>query len=157
MRLGDARVRRWMRRAGRGAGPTVRGRSEPSDLRHLFGRRVRELRSRLGLTQRELAHRAGMHPAYIGGVERGERNVTLDVVERLARALAVPAAELMLDGARGANLPAASEARLAALAARAANPADLALALDVASYLLDRLSRRGQTGRAAAEPPSEYS
>ena len=133
-------------------------RAEPPNLRHLFGRRVRELRARQGLTQKELAHRAGMHPAYIGGVERGERNVTLDVIERLAQALAVPAAELMLDGPRGAAAAAPSEARLAALAARAASPADLALALDVAGYLLERLALlRRQAGRAAAEPPSEYS
>ena len=135
----------------------MRERPEPPDLRHLFGQRVRELRARQGLTQKELAHRAGMHPAYIGGVERGERNVTLDVVERLARALAVSAAELMLDGSRGAAAPAVSEARLAALASRAASPADLALALDVAGYLLERLAARRHTGRAAAEQPSEYS
>jgi len=120
-------------------------------LRRVFGRRVREARVRQGLTQQELARRAGMHPAYVGGVERGQRNVTLEVVERLARALGVAAAELMVEP----GAPAA-QARFHALAARARDPAHVALALDVAGYLLERLNQWAALGQAAAEPPARY-
>lgn len=60
-----------------------------------FGNRVRLERERLGLSQEELAVRAGMHRTYIGGVERGERNVGLLNVLRLARALGVSATVLI--------------------------------------------------------------
>ena len=49
-----------------------------------FGKRVRELRMDLGLSQEELA---GLHRNYIGGVERGERNIGLLNVDRLAAEL----------------------------------------------------------------------
>lgn len=55
--------------------------------RNRFGKRVRELRLAKGLTQEELAERAGLHPTYIGGIERGERNLGLDNLLKLARAL----------------------------------------------------------------------
>ncbi|WP_332836718.1 helix-turn-helix domain-containing protein [Microlunatus antarcticus] len=54
-----------------------------------FGARLQELRLRSGLTQELLAHEAGLHRTYVGGVERGERNVSLDAIWRLADALAV--------------------------------------------------------------------
>ena len=57
------------------------------DLRVAFGKRVRELRMGLGLSQEQLAERAGLHRNYIGGVERGERNIGLLNVDRLAAAL----------------------------------------------------------------------
>lgn len=60
----------------------------------LFGRRVRELRHARGLSQEELAHRAGMHYTYLGGIERGERNPALLNIGRLARALGVSPSEL---------------------------------------------------------------
>jgi transcriptional regulator with XRE-family HTH domain len=55
--------------------------------RNRFGKRIRELRLAKGLTQERLAERAGLHPTYIGGIERGERNVGLDNIFKLARAL----------------------------------------------------------------------
>jgi ribosome-binding protein aMBF1 (putative translation factor) len=64
------------------------------DLRTKFGRRVRELRQELKLSQEELAHRAGMHWTYLGGIERGERNPALVNVGRLASALGVSLADL---------------------------------------------------------------
>lgn len=63
-------------------------RSGMSELdRKRFGQRVRQLRLAKGLTQEELAERAGLHPTYIGGIERGERNLGLDNLLKLARAL----------------------------------------------------------------------
>ena len=66
----------------------------PVDLRISFGRRVRELRLGLGLSQEELAERAGLHRNYVGGLERGERNVALINIGKLARALNVSPTEL---------------------------------------------------------------
>ncbi|MBS0153383.1 MAG: helix-turn-helix transcriptional regulator [Nitrospira sp.] len=54
-----------------------------------FGKRVRQLRSRKGWTQEQLAERTGRHWTYIGGIERGERNVTIKVIADIARALGV--------------------------------------------------------------------
>jgi transcriptional regulator with XRE-family HTH domain len=54
-----------------------------------FGQRVRELRQRLGISQEALATRAGIHRTYMGGVERGERNISLKNIIRLANALNV--------------------------------------------------------------------
>ena len=64
------------------------------DLRAAFGRRVRELRKAKGFSQEELAHRAGMHYTYVGGIERGERNPALVNIGALASALGVSLAEL---------------------------------------------------------------
>ena len=61
----------------------------------LFGERVRALRAVTGLTQEELGAAAGLHRTYIGGVERGERNVSLMNILRLATALRVDPAELV--------------------------------------------------------------
>ncbi len=62
-----------------------------------FGSRVRAERERLGVSQEELADRAGLHRTYVGGVERGERNLGLLNVLRLARALGLPPAALLTD------------------------------------------------------------
>lgn len=65
-----------------------------TDLKR-FGARVRAERDRLGVSQEELADRAGLHRTYLGGVERGERNVGLQNIVRIARALGVPASDLL--------------------------------------------------------------
>lgn len=59
------------------------------DIGLLFGQRLRELRQKQGLSQEELGFRAGLHRTYVGGIERGERNVTLKNIQRLADALGV--------------------------------------------------------------------
>lgn len=63
----------------------------------IFGEMVRLYRGRAGYSQEELAGRAGIHRTYIGGIERGERNPTLTMIHRLARALDVPPSRLLED------------------------------------------------------------
>lgn len=62
-----------------------------------FGETVRELRRAQGLSQEALAERAGLHRTYIGGIERGERNIALLNIIALARALSVPPSRLVRD------------------------------------------------------------
>lgn len=52
-----------------------------------FGRRVRERRHELGLSQEGLAHEAGLHWTFVGQVERGQRNLTLHNILKIARGL----------------------------------------------------------------------
>ena len=74
-----------------------------------FGQRVRELRQAAGLSQEELAERCRLHRTYIGGIERGERNVGVLNLLQLARALQVRPGELLrareLRPSRGATMP----------------------------------------------------
>jgi transcriptional regulator with XRE-family HTH domain len=63
----------------------------------MFGERVRKLRQRLGLSQEALADLCGLHRTYVGGVERGERNVGLLNLLRLARALRCKPGDLLRD------------------------------------------------------------
>jgi len=67
------------------------------DVKKPFGTSVRTWRSRLGISQEELAGRAGLHRTYICDVERGARNVSLQSIEKLARALEISIATLVLD------------------------------------------------------------
>jgi transcriptional regulator with XRE-family HTH domain len=69
---------------------------KPLLLRKAFAANLRREREALGLSQKALAHEAGMHRTYIGSVERGECNISIDKVERLARALGLEPAELMM-------------------------------------------------------------
>jgi transcriptional regulator with XRE-family HTH domain len=55
----------------------------------LFGKRVRELRTDRGLSQERLAELSNLHRNYVGGVERGERNIGLINIVELAHALGV--------------------------------------------------------------------
>ncbi|MDD4923967.1 MAG: helix-turn-helix transcriptional regulator [Dehalococcoidales bacterium] len=59
-----------------------------------FGNRVREIRNDAGISQEELAFRAGIHRTYLGGIERGERNPSLKNIDRIAKALNIEIAEL---------------------------------------------------------------
>jgi transcriptional regulator with XRE-family HTH domain len=68
------------------------------EVRRRLGVNVRRERQRLGISQEELAFDSGVHRTYISGVERGVRNPTVTVVERLASALRVPASALLADG-----------------------------------------------------------
>ncbi|MCL5052113.1 MAG: helix-turn-helix domain-containing protein [Gammaproteobacteria bacterium] len=66
-----------------------------------FGEAVRKARTAVGLTQEELADRSGLDRSYIGGVERGERNPTLTVIEKIAKGLGVTLAELFSYSTKG--------------------------------------------------------
>lgn len=66
-----------------------------TDPRILFGKRIRELRLRRGLSQEKLAEQADLHRNYVGGVERGERNVSLLNIVKLARGLSVRPSKLI--------------------------------------------------------------
>jgi transcriptional regulator with XRE-family HTH domain len=65
------------------------------DPRQLFGKRVRELRERAGLSQEALGAVCGLHRNYVGGIERGERNVGLLNIVVLARGLRVRPSDLL--------------------------------------------------------------
>jgi transcriptional regulator with XRE-family HTH domain len=63
-------------------------------IRRIFGKRVRQLRKTQGFSQESFADAAELHRTYIGAIERGEQNVSLDNIERIAKALKVDIVEL---------------------------------------------------------------
>ena len=60
-----------------------------------FGNKVREERLKQGLSQEELADRAGVHRTYIGMIERAEKNITLENIEKIAKALGMKPSNLI--------------------------------------------------------------
>ena len=67
------------------------------DPRVQLGLTVRKRRRALGLSQEGLAEKANLHWTYIGGIERGERNVSLLNIVKIARALGITPARLLAD------------------------------------------------------------
>ena len=65
------------------------------DLQKTVGRNLRAYRMERGLSQEAFAEVLGVHRTYMGGVERGERNLTLKSVERMAEKLEIEVLELM--------------------------------------------------------------
>lgn len=63
--------------------------------RKAFAQNLRREREIRGLSQEKLAELANLHRTYVGSVERGERNISIDNMERLARALKLELAELL--------------------------------------------------------------
>jgi|SRR5579859_5196108 len=59
-----------------------------------FGTALKQWRAKAGISQEELAFRAGLHRTYVSSVERGARNVSLQTIARLARALNISLAEM---------------------------------------------------------------
>lgn len=72
---------------------------KPLATRKHFALNLRRRREQLDLSQEALADAAGLHRTYVGSVERGERNISIDNIERLATALGVSPASL-LEGAK---------------------------------------------------------
>ncbi len=65
------------------------------EIRQGFGARLRELRHRAGLSQEGLALRCNIDRSYVGQVERGERNISLENIHKLAQGLSVEIYELL--------------------------------------------------------------
>lgn len=76
--------------------------------RDLVGRNVRRIRVAQGISQERLAFDSGVDRSYLGGLERGEENPTVDILDRLAATLSVPLRELFTEegaNASGVGLP----------------------------------------------------
>jgi transcriptional regulator with XRE-family HTH domain len=69
--------------------------SRDDDLLEQFGKRVRELRKAAGFSQESFAAKCGLDRTYIGGIERGERNVALRNIRVIASALGISISQLM--------------------------------------------------------------
>ena len=65
------------------------------DIRYRLGKNVRRLREAKDLSQEAFAHEAGIHRTYVSDIERGARNPTITVVEKLAKSLGVTAGSLL--------------------------------------------------------------
>lgn len=65
-----------------------------NSIRKLLGQRIRTLREQSGWTQEQLAERADLHPNYIGQIERGLKNVSLDNIHKLAVGLRINLSQL---------------------------------------------------------------
>lgn len=71
------------------SGPVVLISTINMDLHVVFGQNVRRLREEQGMTQIELASRAGLNRSYLGGVERGQRRICMENIARIADALSI--------------------------------------------------------------------
>ena len=60
----------------------------------IVGQRIRNYRTQLHLSQEKLAELSGCHPTYIGQIERGEKNATIESIAKISQALSVPLAKL---------------------------------------------------------------
>lgn len=65
-----------------------------SNIAKVIGQRIRNYRTQKGLSQEKLAELAGCHPTYVGQLERGEKNATLESVEKIASAMDLSLSEL---------------------------------------------------------------
>lgn len=68
---------------------------ETARVRKIFAQNLRLLRQQKGMSQEQLAEAASLHRTYVSSVERGARNISIDNMERLARALAVDIRDLL--------------------------------------------------------------
>ncbi len=65
-----------------------------SSIAQIIGGRIRSYRIQQGISQEKLAELAGFHPTYIGQLERGEKNATMETMEKISIALGIPLSEL---------------------------------------------------------------
>ncbi|MGO8698767.1 MAG: response regulator [Limisphaerales bacterium] len=110
---------------------------ERDDVKKAFGASIRASRSRLGISQEELAWRAGIHRTYVCDIERGARNVSLQNIAKLAHALEVPLASLF----SAEHHPAATRMgeELVDILLVEDNPNDTALALEALKWMTNRV------------------
>ena len=65
-----------------------------SDIAKVVGQRIKRHRISLGLSQEKLAELAGCHPTYVGQLERGEKNATIESIERISSAMSISLSRL---------------------------------------------------------------
>ena len=65
-----------------------------SEIAIVVGKRIRAQRQKCGLAQEQLAERSGFHPTYVGQLERGEKNATLESIEKISKALDISLSEM---------------------------------------------------------------
>ena len=65
-----------------------------SDIAKILGQRIRNYRTAKGFSQEKLAELSGCHPTYIGQIERGEKNATIESIEKISAALNVSLSKL---------------------------------------------------------------
>ena len=70
---------------------------EVPDLQKNLGKRIRELRLKKGFSQESFADHCGLHRTYMGGIERGERNLTIQTALTVARGLGISMSDLFTD------------------------------------------------------------
>lgn len=68
-----------------------------ADINRRVGNKIRYYREKKGLTQEALAFEAGLHRAYVGQIERGEKNIGIQNLEKIAKALGVGASKFFTD------------------------------------------------------------
>ncbi len=66
-----------------------------AEINKQVGSRIREYRLKRGLTQEDLAHEADLHRAYIGQIERGEKNIGVQNLQKIAKTLKIKASKLI--------------------------------------------------------------
>jgi len=71
--------------------------TNPLSARSTLAKNVKKMRGELGLSQESLADLVGIHRTYIGSIERAERNISIDNIERIAKALNVSISILMME------------------------------------------------------------
>ena len=80
-----------------------------SDISKILGQRIRNYRTAKGLSQEGLAELCGCHPTYVGQIERGEKNATIESIERISSALNVSLSKLFeklgADDSAARNIP----------------------------------------------------
>ena len=67
------------------------------EIKTVFGQKVKQLRKAKELSQEDLAEKSGLNRPYISAIEQGKRNVSLEVIEKLAEALGIEIKELFED------------------------------------------------------------
>ncbi len=83
----------------------MRGRKMKSqkNVYAVIGRRTRQERNRMGLTQEELAEKASIHPSFLGQIERGTKKASLVTIQRIADALGIAEEQLFNDNIHGSK------------------------------------------------------